>query len=194
MKKTLASLRAALVANSFLAQVTGLTLLALALALWVGIPARRQAALLKAEAERLERIVKASESWASGFQPASSEETLAWQNTGFEVQKLGAAPSDRLTLAQVIARRAEDVGFRGVRVNFAAGADSASQSSPRQVGGRLFRPAQYGIVVEAHGSLNQASALIGVLPNAVVVRNVVTRRSGNDVKSIFSLAVYEPAN
>ncbi len=194
MKKTLASLRAALVANSFLAQVGGLTLLALALALWVGIPARRQAALLKAEAERLERIVKASESWASGFQPASSEETLAWQNTGFEIQKLGATPSDRLTIAQVIARRAEDVGFRGVRVNFTAGADSASQSSPRQVGGRLFRPAQYGIVVEAHGSLNQASALIGVLPNAVVVRSVVTKRSGNDVTSTFSLAVYEPAN
>ena len=194
MKKLLASLRAALGANSFLAQVGGLTLLALALALWVGIPARRQAALLKAEAGRLERIVKASESWVAGFQPASSEETLAWQNTGFEVQKLGATPSDRLTLAQVIARRAEDVGFRGVRVNFAAGADSASQSSPRQVGGRLFRPAQYGIVVEAHGSLNQASALIGVLPNAVVVRSVATKRSGNDVTSIFSLAVYEPAN
>jgi len=194
MKKLLASLRAALGANSFLAQVGGLTLLALALALWVGIPARRQAALLKAEAGRLERIVKASESWVAGFQPASNEETLAWQNTGFEVQKLGATPSDRLTLAQVIARRAEDVGFRGVRVNFAAGADSASQSSPRQVGGRLFRPAQYGIVVEAHGSLNQASALIGVLPNAVVVRSVTTKRSGNDVTSIFSLAVYEPAN
>lgn len=193
MNKLLASLRKGLAESSFMAQVVGLTLLAVVLALWVGIPARRQASVLKAEAGKLAGIVKASESWTTRFEPASNEETLAWQNTGFEIQKLGAAPADRLTLAQVIARRAEDVGFRRVRVRF-AGADSASQSSPRQVGGRLFSPAQYGIVVEAQGSLNQSSALIGVLPNAVVVRSVGTKRIGDAVMSIFSLAVYEPAN
>ena len=193
MDELLARLRALFGRSQYLLTVGGLAALTVAAAAWVAIPARKQAALLSAEAARLQAVIASSNSWVMQFQPATSEEAVLWQNSTFEIQALGVRPSERVTLAQVIARRADEAGLGSAHIRFLP-ADAAAQPPPRQVAGITFNPAPYRIQVTGAGSFGTVGSLIGALPPAVDLRSVnLARESSDRVTSSLTLSVFEPA-
>jgi hypothetical protein len=193
MNELIAQLRAFFTRSSYLLTVGGLAALTVAAAGWVAVPARKEAALLSAEAARLQAVIASSNSWVTQFQTASSEESALWQNTAFQVQALGVRPSERLTLAQVIARRAEEAGLGSSHIRFLP-VDAAALPPPRQVAGISFKPAQYNIQVTGTGGFGALSSLIGALPPAVDLRSVsLARDSSNRVITSLTLSVFEPA-
>ncbi len=192
MNEIAARIRALFSRNEYLVAVAGVAVLTLGAAAWVAIPARRQAASLSAEATKLKALIASSDSWVTQFQAASSEETALWQNTGFDVQSLGVRPSERLTLAQIISRRAEESGLGSPHIKFVP-ADSAGQP-PRRVAGISFNPAQYTIQLTGGGGFTPLSSLIGALPPAVGLRSIgVARDSSGNVSTSMILSVFEPA-
>jgi hypothetical protein len=192
MNQFLEQLRSFVAKNGYLMIVVGVTVVAVAASEWVAIPARRQAALLAAEAETLSGIIKSSEAWVSGFQPASNEESALWQNTDYEVKSLGVAPAERLTLAQIIARRADQSGLFDYRLKFLA--PEGTMAPPRQVAGITFNPAPYKIQVTGTGGFGSLGSLIGSLPPAVELQSIrLARDSADRVGTSLTLSVFEPA-
>ncbi len=158
---------------------------------FAGTRARRQSQILSAEAQRLERIVRSSDLWIRSFQPASTEETAIWQNVDYEIQKLGIGPADRLTLAQVIARQAEESGLGGAHLKFSP-ADSTGAAPARAAAGINFKAAPYGIVITGIGAVGPVSNLLASLPPAVKATRLGLVREGEAVRTTLLLAVYEP--
>lgn len=191
MDQFIARVRALLQANSYLLVVSAVTLVCVLAAAWVAVPARKQSAVLAAEDERLQALVKSSGLWVTQFEPASNEEAGIWQLTQTDVAALGVKPSERLTLAQIVARRAEDSGLGGAHIKFV---ETAPSGPGRQVAGVTFNPAAYKLDVTGTGSLSTVSRFIGSLPPAVQLESVSMARSGDDGVSVtISLSVFEPA-
>lgn len=192
MEQILARLRAFVAKNSYLLLISGVTVVTVAAAAWVAIPARRQAALLSAEAATLARLIKSSEAWVTHFQPASNEESALWQSTQYEIQALGVQPSERLTLAQVIARRADAAGLGSSRIKFVS--PDGTPAPPRQVAGITFNQAQYKIQVSGSAGFGALGSLIAGLPPAVELQSI--KLAGDDadrVNVLLTLTVFEPA-
>lgn len=192
MEELLARIRAFFSERRFELSLASACAIALAGAAWIAIPARRQSVRLSAEAAKLDAVIASSNSWLIGFQPASSAEPGLWQNTAYEIQSLGVRPSERVTLAQIIDRKAEEAGFAAPHIRFIS-TDSAGQPAARQVAGVTFNPASYRIEAAGGGGFAPLAQLIEALPPAVDLRSVnVARDSSGRVNSSVVLSVFEP--
>ena len=170
--------------------VTAATVIGAAL---VAIPARRQQAVLAAESRTLQQIITSAGLWVTQFEPASNEESALWQNTSTELDALGVRPSERLTLAQAIARRADEAGYEAAHIKFLPG-ESSEPVPARSVAGVTFNAAQYKLQVSGTGSFSQLSTLIGTLPPAVELQSArLARDSSSRVSTSLTLSVFEPA-
>ena len=96
MNDIVARVRSLLSSNGYFIAIAGVSAISLVAAVWIAVPARRQSAVLAAEAGRLQGEIDASNSWVTGFTPASSQELAAWQNAESDVQSLGVQPSERI--------------------------------------------------------------------------------------------------
>jgi len=193
MNQFVAQLRAFVIKNRYTLLVAGLTLVTVVASVRVAGPARKQKAALETESARLDAVIRSSALWMTQFQPASNEEAAIWQNTDAEVQTLGVKPTERLTVAQVVARRADEAGYGSAHLKFLP-ADAAASIPPRQVAGVTFNPAQYKLQITGAGGIGTLNAFLGGLPPAVQVQSVKLAGGGNgQVNTTVTLSVFEPA-
>jgi hypothetical protein len=193
MQQFLDQLKAFVAKSGFQLAVGFVTIVTVIASLWVSIPARRQRAVLSAESQTLQQVITSAGLWVTQFEPASNEESALWQNTAADLQALGVRPSERLTLAQVVARRTDDAGYESAHIKFVA-ADASNPTPARSVAGVTFNPAQYKLQVSGAGSFSPLSTLIGTLPPAVELQSVRLAGDGAArVSTSLTLSVFEPA-
>lgn len=193
MNELIAQVKARIAKGGYPLVVGVVTLTTVVAAAWVAIPARRERTLLQAESRTLQQVITSAGLWVSQFEPASSEESALWQNTASDLQSLGVRSSERLTLAQAVARRVDEAGYDGAHIKFVA-VDGANPTPARSVGGVSFNPAQYKFEISGAGSFSSLSTLIGTLPPAVEIQSMrLAHDSSARVSTSLTLSVFEPA-
>ncbi len=159
-------------------------------AAWIGTRAYREAAILKIEGQRLEGMRISADRWITTFQPATSGEIFAWQRAESGLHQLGAGQDSRLTLVEVITRRAERAGLRNVRTTIIS-SDSIA-AVPRMGAGKVtFGVASYSIGVDVRGNLAATRVFLASLPPAVSVQSIVMTHAGQTTGTHAVLTVYE---
>lgn len=138
---------------------------------------------------RVQGVHEALKTWPSHYQPPSEFERQSWSAAAADVERLGIKQEERLFLAQLISRRAENVGIGDARIRFT----QAVGGEARRVGGREFKPAAYGAAVEFESSFASGVEFVAQLPAAVEIASLSMQRSTEGVKLSFMLQVFEPA-
>lgn len=192
MDELLARARLFAAANSRSLVISAVAVVTVGLSLWVGVPALKERAQLATEEARLEGLIRSSALWVSEFQPASNDESAIWQSTASEIAALGVSPSERLTLAQIVARRAEDAGYTPAHIKFVP--PPAANLAPRQVAGVTFSPAGYALQVTGSGSLTTLNRFVDALPPAVALQSIsLAGAADGSASTSIMLSVFEPA-
>lgn len=176
--------------HSFWVEIGVYVLLAVGSAFWVGRSAYTQAAALGAEGQRLEGMRKGADSWLSTLQPASSAEAQDWMQIQQALQQLGSSKDSRLTLLEVITRRAERTGLKKVRVSL-IGVDSIPAIPRAGAPPVTIGVADYAISVEFISNFAATRAFLATLPPSVAVRQVTISKSGPGNWTRAVLTVYE---
>ena len=189
MNAQVKSALAAIAPHRFWIELGALGLIAIGAAYFTGKSAYAKAAVLRAEAESLSGTRVLEDKWLSSFQPASSAEAQTWDEAQRETQRMGVGASDRLTLAEVIARRAERSGLGTVRVRFTGDSLPALPRQPAPP--HTFNVAPYTIKVDFTGTLRNTQSFLGMLPPAVALRRLDMSRGSGYFGSTLVLSVYE---
>lgn len=176
--------------NRFWVEVAVGALIAIGAAIWIGHDAYTQAAALSQEGQRLEAMRKSADVWLGTFEPASSTEAQEWQQIQSALQRLGEAPDSRLTLLEVITRRAERMGLRNVRVSI-IGTDSVPPIPRASAPPLTLKVADYAILVEFKGSFAATRTFLATLPATVGVQRISISRTGAATGTRATLTVYE---
>jgi hypothetical protein len=167
------------------AEAIGVALLATIVALALGISARRQAAPLNAERDRLRAASAELESFRSSFRATTPEEDAFRLPDSLSV---GVSRDVRVTLAQLVAQRAEQSGLRDVRIRFAPPDSGAAPAAPDFGGAHI---ADYSIALECHGGMSSLLSLIRHLPPSVALERISATRGGGTGDFVVTLAVFE---
>lgn len=176
--------------HHFWVEIASYVVIAVGAAVWVGRDAYRQAATLSQEGQRLESMRKSADQWLSTLEPATSAETQDWLLTRTALQQLGARQDSRLTLLEVITRRAERTGLRNVRVSLSA--TDSLPSIPRTGAPPVtIKVADYAILVEFTGNFAATRTFLATLPPTVTVQQVSISKSGTGNGTRAVLTVYE---
>lgn len=156
----------------------------------VGRDAYRQAAELSQEGNRLDAMRRRADLWLGTLQPASSAEAQEWMQIQAALQQLGSRPDSRLTLVEVITRRAERMGLKNVRVSL-MGTDSIPGIPRAGAPPLTIKVADYAILVEFRGNFAATRTFLATLPPAVGVQQISISRSGAGNGTRAVLTVYE---
>lgn len=167
------------------ADVLGVPVVMLILALWIGLPAQRVKGDAAAERARVERAASMASDMRRNFVAATPEETAEWQRTRAEVADFGTPSIRRLRLAQAVARLAEDAGVERVRVHVTP-ADSLTAAPPRIIAGQQFA-SSYGLSLQGNGAVASAARLVEALPPSVEVQKLELNKG----RLSYVLIVYE---
>lgn len=176
--------------HAFWAELSAYLILAVGLAGWVGRDAYRQAAALSEQGQILERVRRGADTWLSTLQPASSAETQGWMNVQTGLQQLGSSADSRLTLLEVITRRAERAGLKNVRASLAA-PDSLTPIPREGAPPVTIKVADYGIIVDFRGDFAATRTFLATLPPTVAVQRINISRTGAALGTRAVLTVYE---
>ncbi len=176
--------------HQFWMELSLYVLIAAGSAFWVGKKAYKQAETLSAEGRRLDAIRRSADRWLATLQPATSAETQEWQQAQTALGQLGAGKDSRLTLVEVITRRAERAGLSNVRATLLR--SDSIPSVPRQGAAPVtFLVADYGILVDFKGNLAATRAFLANLPPAVSVQRISMSKTGPIMGTQAVLTVYE---
>ena len=159
-------------------------------AVWVGRDAYKQVSELSVQGNALEARRKSADVWLGSLQPATTAESQEWFRVQSALQQLGASPDSRLTLLEVITRRAERAGLRNVRVLLTP-VDSIPAIPRDGAPPVTIKVADYGIMVDFKGSFAATRTFLASLPPAVGVQRVTITRDGQAVGTRAVLTVYE---
>lgn len=176
--------------HSFWVELSVCVAVAVGGALWVGRDAYKQAAELSAQGQALESRRKSADVWLRTLQPATSAESQDWFRIQSALQQLGASPDSRLTLLEVISRRAERAGLGNVHVALLP-PDSVPQIPREGAPPVTIKVADYGILVEFKGSFAATRTFLASLPPTVGVQRLTISRSGPATGTRAVLTVYE---
>jgi hypothetical protein len=176
--------------HAFWVEVGVCVAFAIGTALWVGRDAYKQAAELSAQGQALEARRKSADVWLSTLQPATNAESQDWFRIESALQQLGASPDSRLTLLEVVTRRAERAGLNNVHVSFTP-TDSVPPIPREGAAPVTIKVADYAILVDFRGSFAATRAFLASLPATVGVQRVTITRSGQTVGTRAVLTVYE---
>ena len=124
------------------------------------------------------------------LQPAKSAESQDGLRIQSALQQLGASPDSRLTLLEVISRRAERAGLGNVHVALLP-PDSVPQIPREGAPPVTIKVADYGILVEFKGSFAATRTFLASLPPTVGVQRLTISRSGPATGTRAVLTVYE---
>lgn len=170
-------------------RLVAVTIGAVALA-WVGVRAADIQTQRDAELREANATLATFARWRSQYQPAVAAESIAWRRTWMELQDLGVAGDERLTLTRTISRLAEEAGLRDVQVTIGP-ADTAGADARLSVEGVRRRPATFSLQIACRGGLSQVVAFLGQLPPSVAASQVSLVRQDGRAKHRITLAVYE---
>lgn len=176
--------------HRFAVEIGAYVLIAVGTALWVGRGAYAQAETLSREGQRLDGMRRGADTWLSTLQPASSAETQDWMQIQSALQQLASRPDSRLTLLEMITRRAERTGLKDVRVSL-LGADSLTAIPRAGVAPVAINVADYGISVEFRGNFAATRTFLATLPPTVGVQRISISRKGAGNWTRAVLTVYE---
>lgn len=176
--------------HRFGVEIAAYVLIAVGTALWVGRNAYAQAAVLSQEGTRLEQMRRGADSWLATLQPASSAEAQEWMQVQAALQQLGSKPDSRLTLLEVITRRAERMGLKNVRVSL-TGVDSIPAIPRAGAAPVTINVADYAILVDFRGNFAATRTFLATLPPTVGVQQITISRKGTGNWTRAVLTVYE---
>lgn len=157
---------------------------------WSGVRVSRLESARRLELRRADASLATFADLRKRYEPAVAAESIAWRRTWMEMRELGVTGDERLALTQRVARAAELVGLRDVRV-FIGEADTTGQQARLVTEGVRSTSAPFSLLVECRGGLQQVVAFLGELPLSVEpTRLGLVRQDGRGPHRI-SLAVYE---
>lgn len=171
-----------------------LTLCALLAAAAWGRSSLLRAAELSAEAERLEEVRVAMNTWAAEMQPAAAAESAAWRESDRLLRSLDGSALDPLSAAELLTERAEEVGLRDVRVQF-ANADSIEAPPPVQAGDLTAGAGDAPILVDFVGGWPAVLAFLGAVPVTLQVSSVQVSSGESGVQAravLFTRTIQSP--
>ena len=167
----LGKLRAALAAagaHRFWVESATITLLGLLAAAAYGTAAISRTSALRARADDLRVVERGIDRWRGEIQPALAAESLAWRESEATLRALGGEATRPLTLARLVAQRAEEAGIDELHVSVLP-ADSVTALTPVAAGGWSLVGEREGLVVEFEGDLTDVVGFLGALPPQAVV-------------------------
>lgn len=176
--------------HRFWAELSLYVVIAAGTAFWIGRDAYAKAEVLSVEGRRLDGMRQSADRWLASLQPATSAETQEWGRALMALNQLGAGADSRLTLVEVITRRAERAGLSQVRATL-VGADSVPSAPRAGAPPVTFRIAEYGIMVDFKGNLAATRAFLANLPPAVGVQRITMSKTGPLMGTRAVLTVYE---
>jgi hypothetical protein len=187
---TITEIRAAASQHRIQAEGVGVAVLAIVVAVVLGVSAKRSASAMQSELQRL----RAASQELSGFRAAFQPGTAAQDSIQLPESMTVAIPRDvRITLAQRIATTAEESGLSDVRVRFAS-ADSTGTPAVPQFSALAPTVANYSMVIDASGRFAPLLSLVNHLPPSVAIQRLqVTRGAGGTAVYQLILAVFESA-
>lgn len=166
-------------------------LFALVAAALLGNAARRRVAPLRTEQRRLESDRAEIANFRSHFRVAPGAQDVRGSD---DTLALGVSRDLRVSLADTIASRAEDLGLRDVKVRFTS-SDSASPPAHPELAseGAAISLADYGLSIDCAGDLAAVLSLVRHLPPSVVLQRLNAVRGARGGEYHLSLAVFENA-
>jgi hypothetical protein len=189
MSALLASVRSFVVQHRFRTEVVGVSLLALAVFVVVGVQARRALQPARSGVEALRVATSEVAAFRSAFQAGTPEHDKRLAAT---VDSLGVAivRDDRVGTVQRIIATAEGIGLRAVTVRF-GGADSAALPVAPDLVRASVGVADYTLAISCRGDLAAVLSLINRLPAAVALQRIAAVRENGATRYDVVLAVFE---
>ncbi|MGQ0814700.1 MAG: hypothetical protein ACT4O1_09560 [Gemmatimonadota bacterium] len=190
LKARLAALRTELPTKRAALETLALNgVLAITVAMLANAARERREGLAESEA-RLSAVQAIGRDWPRRHVPATPTERQQWASAQVDLARLGLPAANRLYVAQILSRRAEDAGIPDARIRF-TGADTIGAASTRILAGQEFKPAGYAVSVEFTANFATAVEFIAQLPAAVSIASVQLKRQEERVHARFLLTVYE---
>jgi hypothetical protein len=167
-------------------EVVGIAAIAIVAAVAVGMSARRQAAPLLVERNRLRGQEQEVTNFRAVFQPATEQE---WASRIPDTLAFSVDADARIGLTQTIALRAEASGLGDVRVRIGGADTTSAPVGDLPAGTRL---ASYTLTIDGTGDFASILALMGRLPMSVAVQRVSAVRGPSGFERFgIVLAVFE---
>jgi hypothetical protein len=186
---TTAAVRAAIAKNRVQAEAIGVGILALIVAIVLGVKARSALQPAKTELARLAAASSEIASFRSSFKTSTPEQDMRIAQLADSLG-IGVERNDRVSVAQQIAAMAEDLGLNDVRVRFAP-PDSATPPPSPEVSRVAITVADYSIAVECSGGLAALLSLINELPPSVALQRITGINVNGRTRFQLALAVFE---
>ena len=177
--------------HAFAAWIVAAVAVIIICAVAVGTIAFRRAARLDEHAVALRNSLGRVDSWRTGFQPASPAESVAWLEAEQAVRDLGLTLSTRVALAEVLSRRAEQIGISQPRIRLES-SDSIS-FAPLVSGHWSFELSPTALRMELDADPLGVAEFLSVLPPQVDVRNVwFMEQDSSSVATLLLIAYRTP--
>lgn len=161
-------------------------------ALLVGRTARERAEQYEQRAAALQRSLDTYDLWRRGYAPAAPAESAAWLESEQAMRDLGVTLGTRVALAELVARRAEEIGIPDVRVT--AETSDTMVFAPLSGGGWQLELGALVLAVEAHADLAALEEFLAALPPQVDARHVRAFGTDGGFRSHLLLITYRNPN
>lgn len=159
----------------------------IAMILLLALAATTRLSRIKAANRQVKAVHDVLKQWPARYEAPTPTERQMWSVAAVDIERLGVAPDQKLYVAQLLGRAAENAGVPDARVRFTA----PSGGSVRVVGSRQFKPADYGAIVEFESSFATAVEFVAQLPGAVSINSLSMQRGEYGIKAVFVLQVFE---
>lgn len=159
----------------------------IAMIVLLGLAATTRLSRIKRADRQVDAVHAVLKQWPGRYEAATPTERQMWSVAALDIERLGVGPDQKLYVAQLLGRAAENAGVPDARVSFT----EPSGGSVRVVGARQFKPAEYGAIVEFESSFATAVEFVAQLPGAVSINSLSMQRSAYGVKAVFVLQVFE---
>lgn len=158
-------------AHRLVAECAVVTLLGVLAAFSFGYSALRRTAALEARAADLARVGESFDRWEAELQPPTPQESASWRESDASLRSIGGRATRPLTIARLVAQRAEEVGISGLTIQL-LNPDSIAPPAPVQLAGWTIQTEGEGLVVEFDGNVGDVVGLLGALPPQAAVTNL----------------------
>ncbi|HEY4217835.1 MAG TPA: hypothetical protein VGM67_11905 [Gemmatimonadaceae bacterium] len=190
MPMTVADLKAFSLRYRVHAECIGVALFAFVAFVGVGVAAKRRLAPVRADQVSVSMVESELSNFRTAFKPEPvGHDVLMALPDSFAIS---VPRANRVSLAGDLASRAEQVGLRNVRVNFAPPDSSAAPEHPEFFGAPVS-VADYGVAVECGGSFAAVLSFVDQLPSSVALQRITAVRDKAGSHFLVMLAVFESA-
>lgn len=162
----------------FWVELGSLTVLALVTAGLVARSATRRETALRAQFASLRETRAGVNRWIRDYRAPTPDESLVWRQSQHALAELDGRDSNALSVARLVAQRAEKMGITDIHLRF-TGVDDAATRTARLVGPWSIAFSDRAILVEFAGDLSSILSFVGVLPPQVEVGSLDVGRDAS---------------